>query len=367
MNLICLGCGRGDSPNPAAFAQLGPVPVLVATVIQKTVTNQLGAIGTVQAYSTVSVKAQVDGKLADVHFREGEDVKKGQLLFTIDPAPLQAVLEQTQANLARDQAQLEQATADERRYTIMLKRDVASRQQYDQAHAAAAALRATALADKAAVETARINLAYTTIRSPIDGRTGSLLIHPGNLVKANDASSVLVVINQVRPVYVNFYLPEKYLDDIRDRMAARELDVEALPNRQQGPPERGVLSFIDNAVDPTTGTFALKGLFTNAEQRLWPGEFVNVELTLSRRPDALLVPSQAVQTGQDGSYVYVVGPGMAVEPRPVVIGSSVDAATIIESGLRAGETVVTDGQLRLFPGAKVRIKGSVEADRGQAS
>lgn len=339
----------------------GPVPVLAARVIQKTVPIQLEAIGTVEAYSTVSVKSQIDGYIAAVYFHEGQDVKRGDLLVRIDPRPYEAALNQAEANLARDRAQLMEATTDERRYSYLLKQGVGSQQQYDQSHATAAALRATVMADEAAIQTAKINLGYTEIRSPIDGRTGALILHPGNLVKANDASGVMVVINQIKPIYVDFNLPERSLDEVRRYTAGHQLAVAAHPKgAPAGAPEFGALSFIDNTVNANTGTFELKGLFANGHEWLWPGQFVDVTLTLSERPDTIVVPSQAVQTGQDGSFVFVVEHDMSVKPRPVVVGDSLDGETVIQSGLKVGETVVTDGQLRLFPGARVKIKSGLE-------
>ena len=340
----------------------GPVPVLIAQAVEKTVPIQLNAIGTVEAYSTVSVRSQIDGKIAEIHFHEGQDVKKGDLLVTIDPRPLEAELHQAQANLARDRAQLAQAATDEKRFSYLLQQGVGSRQQADQAHATAQALRATVMADQAAEQTAKINLGYTEIRSPIDGRTGNLMLHPGNLVKANDSASTIVVINQLKPIYVDFNVPEKDLDEVRRDMAGHQLAVVVRPRSRelQAASESGTLSFIDNTVNANTGTFELKGLFANAAERLWPGQYVNVTLTLSELPDTILVPSQAVQTGQDGSFVFVVEHDMSAKTRPVVLGDSLDGQTVIKSGLKAGETVVTDGQLRLFPGAKVKVKTGLD-------
>jgi multidrug efflux system membrane fusion protein len=239
---------------------------------------------------------------------------------------------------------------------------VGSRQQSDQAHATAEASRATVMADQAAEQTAKISLGYTTIRSPIDGRTGNLMLHPGNLVKANDSSGAIVVINQIKPIYVDFNVPEKDLDEVRRDMSGHQLAVLVRPKSReaQAASESGRLSFIDNAVNANTGTFELKGLFANSTERLWPGQFVDVTLTLSELPDTILVPSQAVQTGQDGSFVFVVERDMSAKPRPVVVGDSLEGQTVIKSGLRAGETVVTDGQLRLFPGAKVKVKSGLD-------
>jgi membrane fusion protein, multidrug efflux system len=363
------GCSKSGPATGEGGFMSGPVPVLIAQAVRKTVPIQLHAIGTVEAYSTVSVRSQIDGKIAEVHFHEGEDVKKGDLLVTIDPRPLEAALHQAQANLARDRAQLAQAVNDEKRYGYLLDQGVGSREQYDQAHATAQALRATVMADQAAAQTASINLEYTGIRSPIDGRTGNLMLHPGNLVKANDSASAIVVINQVKPVYVDFNVPEKDLDEVRRDMNGHQLAVMVRPRSRelQAASESGTLSFIDNAVNANTGTFELKGLFHNETERLWPGQFVDVTLTLSELPDTILVPSQAVQTGQDGTFVFVVEQDMSAKAHPVVVGDSLEGQTVIKSGLRGGETVVTDGQLRLFPGAKVKIKSGLDQPAQQVT
>jgi membrane fusion protein, multidrug efflux system len=357
------GCSHGPADT---FGEREAVPVLAAKVVQKNVSDTIHAIGRVEAFSTVDVKAQINGQIMQVNFRQGQDVKQGDLLFTIDPRPFEAALRQAEANLAKDRAQHRQAAADEQRYSFLLKQGVGSQQQYDQALAAAASLAATLQADEAAVQTAKLNLAYTTIRAPIDGRTGDLLVHAGNLVKP-DADTAMVVINQVHPVYVDFAIPEQKLPAVREFMAEHKLGVEVSLPEQQGPIETGELSFVDNSVDAKTGTINLKGQFANADSRLWPGEFVNATLILHDRPGAILVPSQAVQTGQQGSYVFVVQPEMKVEIRPVVVGESLDNQTIITSGLKPGETVVIDGQLRLMPGAKVTIKAGLSAYSGVAS
>jgi membrane fusion protein, multidrug efflux system len=358
---VGIGCSK-SGPEAGGGFMSGPVPVLIAQAVQKTVPIQLHAIGTVEAYSTVSVRSQIDGKIAEVHFREGEDVNKDALLVTIDPRPLQAALHQAEANLARDRAQLGQAANDEKRYAYLLEQGVGSREQYDQAHATAQALRATVMADQAAEQTAQLNLEYTEIRSPIDGRTGNLMLHPGNLVKANDSASAIVVINQIKPIYVDFNVPEKDLDEVRRDMTGHQLAVLVRPRSRelQAATESGTLNFIDNAVNVNTGTFELKALVANQRERLWPGQFVDVTLTLSELPDTILVPSQAVQTGQDGSFVFIVERDMSAKARPVVVGDSLDGQTVIKSGIKAGETVVTDGQLRLFPGAKVKIKSGLD-------
>ena len=356
------GCSHGPVDT---FGEREAVPILAAKVVQKTVSDSIRAIGRVEAFSTVDVKAQINGQVMQVHFRQGQDVKQGDPLFTIDPRPFQAALEQAQANLAKDRAQYRQAAADERRYATLLKQNVSSRQQYDQVEATAAALSASIQADEAAVQTARLNLEYTEIRAPIDGRTGDLLVHAGNLVKP-DADTAMVVINQVHPVYVAFAIPEQKLPEVREFMAEHKLTVQVSLPGQQGPVESGELSFVDNSVDAKTGTINLKGEFANTDARLWPGEFVNTTLVLREHPGAILVPSQAVQTGQQGSFVFVVQPDMKATIRPVVIGESIDNQTVVTSGLKPGETVVTDGQLRLIPGATVTIKSGL-VENGAAS
>jgi multidrug efflux system membrane fusion protein len=335
-----------------------PVPVLAAKVVQRDVPNQLREIGTVEAFESIAIKAQVEGILAGVMFQEGDFVTKGQLLLMIDQRPFAAALKQAEANQARDQADANQARTDEQRYSFMIKEGVGSRQQYDQAYAKAANMEATVAADRAAVESARLKLQYAEIRSPIDGKTGKLQAHAGDLIKA-DADNPIVTIAQVEPIYVDFSIPERDLTQVRRSMAQHPLEVDAVIPGDQGPPEHGVLSFVDNSVDKSTGTISLKGLFQNENRRLWPGQFVNATLTLAVIPHAVLAPSQAIQTGQEGPFVYVVGRDMKVTPRPVVAGAVIDTETIIDRGLKAGETVVTDGQVRLVPGATVRIKSTL--------
>ncbi len=352
--IAIVGCSHGPADT---FGERDAVPILAAKVVQKTVSDTIRAIGRVEAFSTVDVKAQINGQVMQVHFLQGQDVKQGDLLFTIDPRPFEAALQQAQANLAKDRAQYREAAADEHRYSVLLKENVGSRQQYDQVEATAAALSASMQADEAAVQTARLNLEYCEIRAPIDGRTGDLLVHAGNLVKP-DADTAMVVINQVHPVYVNFAIPEQKLPAVREFMADRKLAVQVSLPEQQGV-ESGDLTFVDNTVDAKTGTINLKGQFANTNGRLWPGEYVNATLILHDHPGAILVPSQAVQTGQQGSFVFVVQSAMKVELRPIVVGETIDNQTVVNSGLKAGETVVTDGQLRLIPGATVTIKSGL--------
>ncbi len=350
--VIAAGCLQKHDP-PGAPPE---VPVTVSTVVQKTVPVQVRAIGNVEAYSTVSIKAQVAGELTAVHFREGQDVHRGELLFSIDRRPFEVALRQAEANLARDQARAENARIQARRYAKLLQEGVVSSQQNDQAAAEANALDAAVRADQAEIDKAKLDLQYCAIAAPIDGRTGSLIVHRGNLVKVND-NPPLVIINQVNPIHVNFALPEQDLAEVRKFMAAGTLRVEVLLPDEPGRPERGALSFVDNAVDSTTGTIRLKAAFANQQRRLWPGQFVNVALTLTQQTGALVVPTPAVQTGQAGQYVYVVRPDGTAESRPVVVGRTIQDETIIERGVQPGETVVTDGQLRLVPGAKVKVKG----------
>lgn len=364
--LACAGlvslasCSPKNAESQAVTRNIA-VPVTIAPVIQKTVPVEVRAIGNVEAYSTVSVKAQVGGKVAQALFKEGQDVKKGDLLFTLDSRPYQAALQQLEANLARDQAQLENARAQAERYTKLFQEGIVSNEQYDSFRTGADALAATVQADKAAIERAKVDLDYCSIWSPVDGRTGSLLVHPGNVVKADETT--LVVINQIYPIYVGFAVPEQYLSDIKKYRSAAPLRVEAiLPNEEERPAQGG-LTFIDNAVDTATGTVKLKATFDNLDSRLWPGLFVNVVLRLTSRPNAIVVPSQAVQTGQLGQYVFVVKSDMSAESRPVVSGSTVGGETVIEKGLQLGENVVTDGQLRLAPGSKVELKSAVTSEK----
>jgi multidrug efflux system membrane fusion protein len=335
---------------PLAYA----APVTAATATLATVPIQIRAIGNVEARLTVSVKAQVAARIEKAYFTEGQDVRKGDLLFTLDRRPFDIALQQAEANLAKDQAQLENAKAEADRYTKLFQEGIVSKEQYDSMRTNADALAASVRADKAAIDKARIDLSYCTIQAPIDGRTGAVLVHPGNLVKDNDAA--LVVVNQIHPIYVTFSVPEQNLAEIKRNQAQNPLKVEAIIPTQEQNPARGVLTFIDNTVDNTTGTIKLKGTFENPDNRLWPGQFVNVALTLTTQPNAVVVPSQAVQTGQVGQYVFVVKQDMTAEYRPVVAGDNIAGEAVIQKGLQAGEMVVTDGQLRVVPGMKVVIK-----------
>lgn len=330
------------------------VPVTVDKAVKKPVPVQIRAIGNVEAYSTVSIKSRVGGELADVHFREGQDVAKGDLLFTIDPKPFETALNAAQANLSRDTALARKAEDDLRRYTELLAQELVSRSQYEQIFANAEALKATVESDKAIVENARLQLSYCRLYAPISGRTGSLLVNKGNVIRAND-DKPMVVINQIQPIYVSFSVPEQNIPEIKMRMKSGNLLVEAFLSNDDKNPLHGVLTFIDNTVDKATGTIKLKATFDNKERRLWPGQFVTVKITLFTIQNAVVVPSQAVLTGQQGKFVFVVKDSTA-ELRPVTTGSTYGEITVIENGLAPDETVVTDGQMLLMPGASVAIR-----------
>ena len=347
---------KGSTGAPSMMAMT--VPVTIGSATQKTVPVEVRVIGNVEAYSTVTVRSQVDGQVQTVSFQEGQDVKAGDVLFTMDSRPYVARLAQAEANQARDIAQARNATAQAERNAELFKSGIISKDQYDTVRTNAEALEAAVKADKAAEESAKVDLSYCTIHAPISGRTGNLMVHPGNEVKANDTA--LVVINQITPVYVDFSVPEQYLTEIKRYAARGKLAVKAsIPQDDQHPAE-GVLSFVNNLVDSGTGTILLKGTFPNPDRRLWPGQFVNVVLTLTERPNTVVVPTPAVQTGQQGQYVFVVKPDQTVELRPVSPGETVGADTVIEKGVAPGERVVTDGQLLLFPGAHVQARGSRE-------
>jgi multidrug efflux system membrane fusion protein len=349
--LILLAACGGTKAKPPEER----VPVTVAKVQQKEMPVQIRAIGSVQPLQTVAVRALVGGQLTRVWFREGDEVRRGQTLFTIDPRPLQAALTQVQANVARDEAELRNAEAQRTRYADLVKKDYVTREDFDKISASAEAARAVVAADRAAIKNARLQLSYCNIVAPLDGKTGSLQVHAGNIVRANDTTP-LVVINQVRPINVQFAVPERDLGPLR--AGGMGMVVVASP-QGSGPAETGRLTFVDNAVDPTTGTITLKASFSNDDRALWPGQYVNVAVTLSSRPNAIVVPAQALQSGQRGQYVYIVKSDNGVEMRPVAVTQEIDQQAIIEHGVSAGETVVTDGQLKLTPKSKVDIKQSL--------
>ena len=406
--VILLTSCTGD--NKAREKTRPATPVTVATAIQKDVPVQLRVIGKVEAYSTVAIRSLVEGELGKVYFTEGQDVQKDQLLVSIDARPFEARLRQAEANLQRDQAVVRQAEANltrdlaqinqaeanlaknlaqaknaeeqAKRYAFLAEKGYVAKEQYDQVRTNSESLTATVQADRAAienaqatlgankaalenaraavrgseaaVETTRIQLGYCSLRAPLSGRTGSLLVQQGNIIKANDVP--IVVINQITPIYVTFAVPEQNLPEIKKHMMAGALKTEAVIPGDEKPPEQGVLTFVDNTVDTATGTIKLKGTFENKEKRLWPGQFVNVVLRLTTRPNAILVPSPAIQTGQEGPYVFVVKPDLTVESRAVAVDQSLDNLSVVAKGLQPGETVVTDGHLRLVPGGKVEVK-----------
>ena len=410
--LLALGACSGGNAESKQPPKRPPVPVAVAPVERKTVPLLVQAIGTVEAYQVVAVRAQVGGELMRVHITEGQEVKKGDLLFTIDPRTYEAALanaqatqakdqgqvaqaravlqrdtarvSQTRAALARDQAQAKNAEVSQRRYSDLLKRELISQEQYDQVRTTAEALAATVRsdeadvasaeetvradeaavrsaeqivrADAALVDNARLQLGYTTIRSPIDGRAGSLQLNQGNIVRASGTNdSTLLTINQILPVYVSFTVPQQQLPQIKRYMAAGQLSVDAVASGEPKP-ERGTVTFIDNAVDQTTGTIRLKATFANTDKRLWPGQFINVSMTLAVENDVLVIPAQALQTGQQGPFVFVVKPDQTVDTRRVAVNRTQGSETILTSGVEAGESVVTDGQPRLVQGAKVEVR-----------
>jgi multidrug efflux system membrane fusion protein len=349
-SLASLSCSSKTAANAPDLA----VPVSVAKTVKKTVPIELSAISTGEAYSTVSIKGQVNAVLKEVHFKPGDFVKKGDLLFTLDARPFQASLAQAQANLDRDKAQADLTVVQAERYKKLYDQGIAPKEQYDQMQANAAAQQGSVHADEAAAESAKLQLQYCAIYSPVDGRTGALQVYPGNLVKENDVP-VLVVINQIDPLYEDFSVPEQYLGVIKKYMAGGRLQIEATPYGDTVP-EAGYLSFVDNTVDNTTGTIKLKGTFANADHRLWPGQFSTVSLRLSEDENATVVPAQAVQTGQAGDFVFVINSDQRAESRPVKVARTLGAESVIAKGVEPGETVVTDGQLRLIPGIKVQIK-----------
>jgi len=418
MLTACTGepVARADAkaaPTPDA------VPVSVSQAVAKSVPVQILANGTAQAVAAVTINSQVDGEISSIHFTEGQDVRKGDRLFTLDQRPFEAAVRQAQATLTRDSAQLQQAeaaltqaraserqaeanerrdmaqldnaTAQTRRYKSLIDDGAISQEQYDQVRTAELAMEATVEADRAAitnakaaieaaqaaienargaiqadqavVENARIQLSYTTIDAPMTGRTGSLLVHVGSTVKARDAASPLVVINQIRPIYVGFSVPEQNLAEIRRYRETGSLQAHALIPGQETRPVYGELTFINNAVDPATGTIQLKATFANADNRLWPGQFVNVALTLATVPNAVVVPTQAIQTGQQGPYVFVVQANHTVRSRSVAPGQTLDNETVVEKGIAPGDLVVTEGQIRLVPGARVDIKSSASQEK----
>lgn len=351
--LSLAACSPGKKNTPAA------VPIRAARAERRDVPVEVSANGTVEPLQTVSVLSRVEGTVQRVDFQEGDEVAAGQILFQLDPRPYRAALEQAEGDLQRDIAQAHNADLQAARYQKLLQKDFVSSQQYDQAQASAAALHATVKADSAAVASARLNLEFATIRSPINGRTGSLLVHEGNLVQAGSGQP-LVVINQIRPVLVRFSAPESYLSQLLARRSD-SLVVYATPGGAGSATAVGKLTFVDNNVDTSTGTVLLKARFANEDESLWPGEFLNVRLILGVEHGVVTVPQAAVASGQTGTYVYVVNPAdSSVSSHDVHVERTADSLDVISSGLQGGEIVVTDGQLRLFAGAKADITNAAE-------
>jgi membrane fusion protein, multidrug efflux system len=344
---------RANEPKASKAPPL--IPVTVAPVTVQTVPFRVQAIGNVEALSTVSVRARVDGQIVEVNFKEGEEVRKGSVLFRIDPRPYEAALRQAEATNARDVAARDQAQAQEKRYKDLLEKNFVSKDAYAQFRTNADTAAAVAEASKAAVDSARLNLEYCTIRSPIDGYPGKIQIQLGNLVKANDTTA-LVVLNQVHPIYVSFAVPEQTLPAIRSYMSSGPLTVEARAPNSTDSAASGRLIFVDNAVDSTTGTIKLRGQFANKENTLWPGQFVNVAVKLYDQRDAIVIPSQAIQNGPSGEYVFVVKPDMTTEMRRIKSDRAEGDNVIVASGLKGGEQVVTRGQSKLTPGARVKVE-----------
>jgi membrane fusion protein, multidrug efflux system len=392
--LLSVGCSPQGQSNGSSGGKGkgagGPVPVTIAKVAQRDVPVEIQLVGNVEAYSTITVKAQVTGQLTSVKFREGDSVSAGDLLFSLDRRPLEAQVrqaeatlakniaqaKQAEANLAKDQAQQQYLRTQAARYSQLTQEGIISKDQNDQVQANFGAINQSIEADRAAIESSRadagatradienlkVQMSYTAIHSPISGRTGNLNVKQGNLVTAN--TTELMTINQVQPIYVTFAVPEARLSEIKQRMAGGRIEVFVTGQDGDPIPERGVVTFVDNNVDSTTGTIKVKATLGNGNRRLWPGQFVRVTVRLTTRADAALVPNQAVQTGQDGAYVYVVKQDNTVESRPVITGVRVDQDLVVDRGLTPGETVVLEGQLRLAPGMKVVVRDPSKVPAG---
>ena len=332
------------------------VPVSVVAAARKSVPVQLQAIGNVEPLASVAVKARVDGQILAVNFKEGQEVRKGEVLFRLDPRPFEAALKQAEANVLRDAAARDQARSQERRYQELLAKNFVSKEAYAQFVTNAQTSEATAAASRAALESARVNLDYCTIASPIDGFVGRALLQAGNMVKANDVNA-LVVINQMRPIYVSFSVPEQQLAEIRRYLAAGPLEVTvSTPDNRHAPIATGHLAFIDNAVDASTGTIKLRATFENRDLALWPGQFVTTSLKLYEQQDAVVLPAMAIQTGPAGEYVFVVRPDSTAEVRIVEVARADGDQVVVGKGVTAGEKVVARGQLRITPGAKLVVR-----------
>lgn len=355
LSLLLPACsGKKTAPPPRP-----PAPVVVAGATQRDVPVLLKAIGTMEASESVTIRTQISGELTRVAFREGQDVQKGDLLCQLDPRSFRAALKKAEAALARDLVIMKNAKDNYERYRQLVKEGIVTQEQAEGYRTTAESAEANVASDRAEVENARAQLSYCTITAPISGRLGVLTINQGNVVKAND--SALVTINKLTPIFAAFSIPEKDLAEIKRQMANGKVMVEAEVPNQPGLVEKGIITFLDNGVDVATGTIKLKGTFENGQKRLWPGQFVNLSITLAVRKNAVVVPSQAVQTGQQGQFVFVVRPDLAAELRPVSAGPASQGMTVIEKGLQPGEQVVIDGQVRVIPGARVEIKPPAKA------
>jgi multidrug efflux system membrane fusion protein len=354
---LAVGCSKGPVQPAAGSGGRPPAPVVVATAEQRDIPIQISAIGNVEAYQTVQIRSQVNGQIQQILFKEGEDVRQGQLLVRLDKRPFQADLEKAIGQQKHDQAQAENSRLQADRYSALEKQGVVSHEQADQVRTQAKADASAVEADKAAVDAASVQLQYTDIFAPIDARTGVLMMNVGNLIKAND-TPYLVQLNQVSPIYLTFSVPESVLEQVRRYSSTRKLAVFAYPKGQTTSPPEGYLSFIDNGVDTTTGTVKLKATFTNKDRRLWPGEFADTVLQLAVAKNAIVVQTRAVQTGQQGEYVYVVTPESTAESRPVKTAGTYQDLTVVSAGVQAGERVIVGGHLRVAPNSKVVVQGA---------
>lgn len=358
--IACAGGGyyfwRGDAAKPVAVRQTPPVPIVAGLVRQEDFAVYQSAIGTVQGYNTVTVRARVDGQLEKVAFTEGQDVNAGDTLAVIDPRPFQTALEQAEAMKAKDEAQLANVQRDLQRYVDL--KDFASKQSVDTQKALVAQLQAQIMGDQAAIDNAKVQLSYTTITAPISGRTGARLVDQGNMIRSSEGAGLLMIA-QMKPIFVTFTLPQDFLDDVVQAQRRGAVVVEAFKRDDVTKIGTGALSLIDNQIDAATGTIRFKATFDNGDLRLWPGQFVNAHIVTEMRLNATTVPAQVVQRGPQGYYAYVVGADRTIEQRPVKIGPSRNGVTVIEAGLSPGETVVVDGQYKIRPGVKVDIGSSL--------
>ncbi len=348
--LSLIACSK-KSPPPQPRP---PAPVVVAVATQKDVPVLLRAIGNVEASEIITIKSQISGELTKVNFKEGQDVQKGAILFQLDNRPYIAALKKAEAALARDRVVMENARTNYDRYRLLVKDGIVTAEQAEGYRTTAESAEASVAADQAEVENARAQLAYCTIKAPTSGRLGILAVHQGNVVKANDMS--LVTINRITPIKVLFAIPEKELSDIKHQLAGGRVAVEAEVTGTNGFTEKGVIDFLDNTVDTSSGTIKLKAVFENPKKRLWPGQMVNVSIIMNIRKNAVIIPTQAIQTGQKGQYLLVVKQDSTAELRPVTVGPVQNGNTVIENGLQPGEQVIIDGQVRVIPGSKVEIK-----------